>query len=83
MIPVNLILLLQGLLESHLGLKKISKQSLNLIVKLIVLLGREECDQVVVDLLAEFSGRVVVLVLPILDVLQEGGRVLSSVEGFL
>ena len=83
MIPVNLILLLQGLLESHLGLKKISKQSLNLIVKLIVLLGREECDQVVVDLLAEFSGRVVVLVLPILVVLQEGGRVLSSVEGFL
>lgn len=81
--PVEFILLLQCLLEAHLSLEQISEQGLDLLVEFFILLGGEQSHEVVVDFLAELSGRVVVFILAVQDVLQQRGRVLPTVEWLL
>ena len=50
--PIEFILLLQCLLEAHLSLVQISEQGLDLIVEFVIFLSGEQCNEVVIDLLA-------------------------------
>lgn len=83
MVPVELIFLSQGLFEACLGFIQITEECLYLFVELFVTLRREQVDEMVVDLLAQLSGRFVITILAVEDVTQHGGGVLASVEGIL
>jgi hypothetical protein len=71
-LAVHLVLLLESLLEPDFSLVEAVEEGVDLVVEFVVASGREESDEVVVDLLAQLCWRLVVPIFALEDVLQHG-----------